>query len=50
MLSSLCYSKNLKTGLKFFAKDKYLFIDEVGLLPLDNELSNQIFQLITKKY
>lgn len=40
----------LETRLKFFAKYKLLIIDEVGFLPLDEESSNLLFQLITKRY
>lgn len=40
----------LESRLKFFAKYKVLIIDEVGFLPLDNESSNLLFQLITKRY
>lgn len=42
--------ENNETQLKFFAKYKLLIIDEVGLLPLDSESLNLLFQLITKRY
>lgn len=40
----------LEQRLKFFAKYRLLIIDEVGFLPLDNESSNLLFQLIAKRY
>lgn len=40
----------LEERLKHFSKYKLLIIDEVGFLPLDDESSNLLFQLITKRY
>lgn len=40
----------LETRLKHFVKYKLLVIDEVGFLPLDNESSNLLFQLVVKRY
>ena len=36
--------------IQHFSKYKLLIIDEVGFLPLDDESSNLLFQLITKRY
>ena len=40
----------LEQRLKFFSKYRLLIIDEVGFLPLDNESSNLLFQLIARRY
>lgn len=40
----------LEERLKHFSKYKLLIIDEVGFLPLDDESSNLLFQLVTKRY
>ena len=40
----------LKQRIKFINRYKLLIIDEVGFLPLDDESSNLIFQLLSKRY
>ena len=40
----------LEQRIKFINRYKLLIIDEVGFLPLDDESSNLIFQLLSKRY
>ena len=40
----------LEQRIKFINRYKLLIIDEVGVLPLDDESSNLIFQLLSKRY
>ena len=40
----------LEQRIKFINRYKLLIIDEVGFLPLDDESSNLIFQLLLKRY
>lgn len=40
----------LEKWIKHFAKYKLLIIDELGYLPIDNEDSKLIFQLIDRRY
>ena len=40
----------LEQRIKFINRYKLLIIDEVGFLPLDEESSNLIFQLLSKRY
>ena len=40
----------LEQKLKFFTKYKLLIIDELGFIPLDDEASKLLFQLISRRY
>lgn len=45
------HSENrLESKLKHYAKYKLLIIDEIGYLPIDNQGSNLLFQLIARRY
>ena len=40
----------LESRLKFYAKYKVLIIDEIGYMPIDQDIANIFFQLIAKRY
>ena len=40
----------LETRLKHYSKYRLLIIDEIGFLPIDQEESNMLFQLINRRY